>query len=289
MENTALNGTINATKDHEDWKKKKGYGPILVVAVSLALLLSLYAGVDKVVVRKTAKDSKKNPPSTLTTSLVGSGTAQGGSSAYCKKNTGYNCGAVFPPDGDTCGHKGCCCRQEDGTGMKYNTCDSAKGYAYRGCNSCLGYLACFKTNNIEVGDSSCHGKYSCQTVSDSTIDNVSCHGNTACQSVQNSVIHKGSCQGEKTCVGVKNSTIHDYSCNDRFSCRYVKNSIIGKGSCSSADSADGSCAWSENVKIGNNSCNGGGVCYNCKHNVPDNACNQGSTDDMTDGYCNYCG
>ena len=43
MENTAVNGTTNATKDHEDWKKKKGYGPILV-AVSLVLLLSSYAG-----------------------------------------------------------------------------------------------------------------------------------------------------------------------------------------------------------------------------------------------------
>ena len=40
----------------------------------------------------------------------------GKSSAYCKKNTGYNCGAVFPPDGNTCGQKGCCCKLEDGTG-----------------------------------------------------------------------------------------------------------------------------------------------------------------------------
>ena len=44
MENTALNGTTNATKDQE-WKTKKGYGPI-IVALCLALLLglSLYAG-----------------------------------------------------------------------------------------------------------------------------------------------------------------------------------------------------------------------------------------------------
>ena len=43
MENTALNGTT-VTKDQE-WKTKKGYGPI-IVAVSLALLLGLsfYAG-----------------------------------------------------------------------------------------------------------------------------------------------------------------------------------------------------------------------------------------------------
>ena len=41
---------------------------------------------------------------------------KGGSSSHCEKNTGYNCGAVFPPDGNTCGQKGCCCNLEDGTG-----------------------------------------------------------------------------------------------------------------------------------------------------------------------------
>merc|ERR1711865_1212718 len=124
--------------------------------------------------------------SSSSTSLVGSGTAASdlktltivvdddeliddllsvkpkvGSSAYCKKNTGYNCGAVFPPDGDTCDQKGCCCHEEDGEGYKLNTCDSAKGYAYRGCNSCWGRDACFKTNNINAGTSSCHGHGSC--------------------------------------------------------------------------------------------------------------------------------
>ena len=149
MENTALNGTTNATKYHEDWKKKKGYRPILV-AVSLALLLSLYAGGhlgsgtnlrnDKIGTKNTAAASS------LSTSLMGLGTAasdlktltieldddanidvllsewlqakkrKGGSSIHCKKNTGYNCGAVFPRDGNTCSQKGCCCRQEDGSG-----------------------------------------------------------------------------------------------------------------------------------------------------------------------------
>ena len=146
MENTALNGTTATTKDHEDedWKKKRGYGPILV-AVSLALLLGLsfYMG-------GHFDDGTNLPPSvaasSLSMSLVDSGTAasdlktltivvdddelidgllpgwlrkekrQGGSAAHCEKNTGYNCGAVFPPDGNTCGQKGCCCNLEDGTG-----------------------------------------------------------------------------------------------------------------------------------------------------------------------------
>ena len=141
MENTALNGTTNATKDHEDedWKKKKGYRPILV-AVSLALLLGLsfYMG-------GHFDDGTNLPPSvaasSLSMSLVDLGTAasdlktltivvdddelidgllsgkpKGGSSIHCKKNTGYNCGAVFPPDGDTCDQKGCCCHKQDGSG-----------------------------------------------------------------------------------------------------------------------------------------------------------------------------
>ena len=48
--------------------------------------------------------------------LVGLVFVDGKSAALCKKNTGYNCGAVFPPEGNTCSQKGCCCQQEDGTG-----------------------------------------------------------------------------------------------------------------------------------------------------------------------------
>ena len=49
MENTALNGTTITTKDHQGWKTKKGYGPSIIVAVSLVSLalllgLSIYAG-----------------------------------------------------------------------------------------------------------------------------------------------------------------------------------------------------------------------------------------------------
>jgi len=149
MENTALNGTAT-TEDHEDWKKKKGYGPI-IVAVSLALLLGLsfYLG-DHLGggtnLDRDEKETQNVAASSSSMSLVSSATAasdsktltielnddenidvllpgwtraekpMGGSAAQCKKNTGYNCGAVFPPGGNTCGQKGCCCNQEDGTG-----------------------------------------------------------------------------------------------------------------------------------------------------------------------------
>jgi len=77
MENTALNGTTNATKDHEDWKKKKGYGPILVT-VSLALLLSLYAGGylgSGTHLRHDEMKTTNAAASSSSMSLVGSGTA----------------------------------------------------------------------------------------------------------------------------------------------------------------------------------------------------------------------
>jgi len=297
MENTALNGTTNATKNQE-WKTKKGYGPI-IVAASLALLLGLsfYAGRQVSGANLREMGMTNAAAASSSTSLVGSGTAasdlktltivvdddelidgllsvkpKGGSSAYCKKNTGYNCGAVFPPDGDTCDQKGCCCTQDNGTGLKLNSCDSAKGYAYRGCDSCWGSDVCFKTSNINVGTSSCHGGETCREVSDSTIGNDSCHGSNACKSVQSSIIHDGSCHGGYPCYEMKNAT-------------------IGKGSCNSIDDDDRSfsCEHVANVKIGNNSCNGRGVCKECKHDVPDNACNTGITDDMdSNGYCNYC-
>merc|ERR1711865_667296 len=293
------------------------------VTVSLALLLSLYAGGylgSGTPLRHDEMKTTNAAASSSSTSLVGSGTAasdlktltivvdddelidgllsvkpKGGSAASCKKNTGYNCGAVFPPDGDMCDQKGCCCTQDNGTGLKLNSCDSAKGYAYRGCNSCWGTDACFKTNNINVGTSSCHGGEACRLVS----------GSNACKSVQSSIIHDGSCHGgypslgTNSCKSVQRSTIHDGSCHGSFSCYEIKNATIGKGSCnehseSSFDPAVSvdyvySCGYVVNVKIGNNSCNGKKVCYKCKHNVPDNACNQGITDDMDiNGFCNYC-
>ena len=114
-------------------------------------------------------------------------------------------------------------------------------------------------------------------------------------SVCDSTINEGSCQSKESCRYVQNSTIHDGSCQGYQSCKTVKNSIIGKGSCTGING--NSCDHSENITIGNNSCNGGltknntatNVCEKCAHNVPNNACNQGSTDDMTDGRCNFCG
>ena len=45
MEHTALNGTTTAASKDQEWKTKKGYGPIIVVmCLALLLGLSLYAG-----------------------------------------------------------------------------------------------------------------------------------------------------------------------------------------------------------------------------------------------------
>ena len=99
MENTALNGT--ATKDHEDWKKKKGFGPIIVAASLTFLLgLSFYAGSHIVGgnLRHGEMGTANAAASSSSTSLVGSGTAaldlktltiEGGGNpgATCKKTS----------------------------------------------------------------------------------------------------------------------------------------------------------------------------------------------------------
>ena len=84
MENTALNGTT-VTKDHQGWKTKKGYGPI-IVAVSLALLLgvSFYAGRHSDAMRMT---NGVTSSSSSSLSLVGSGTTTSLSKSTCTKDT----------------------------------------------------------------------------------------------------------------------------------------------------------------------------------------------------------
>ena len=129
---------------------------------------------------------------------------------------------------------------------------------------------------------------------DSTLYNDSCHGRTSCNFLSDSTVYNDSCQGDLACGFVENSTIHDGSCQGKRTCVDVKNSIIGKGSCNGTGNDIGnSCDRSENITIGNNSCNmepnsSVKVCEKCAHNVPDNACNQGITDDITEGYCMYC-
>ena len=68
MENTALNGTTVAKE--QEWKTKKGYGPI-IVAVSLALLLGLsfFAGRHSAEMRMTNVVAS----SSSSLSVVGSG------------------------------------------------------------------------------------------------------------------------------------------------------------------------------------------------------------------------
>ena len=80
MENTALNGTTTTTvTTNQEWKTKKGYGPI-IVAVSLALLLGLsfYAGRHSAAMRMP-----NGVTSSSSSSLVGSGTAAALSGDSC--------------------------------------------------------------------------------------------------------------------------------------------------------------------------------------------------------------
>ena len=85
MGNTTLNGTT-VTKDHQGWKTKKGYGPI-IVAVSLALGLSFYAGrqVGGGTSFRRGAVGLTNGVASSSLSFVGSGTAASVSTTPCKK------------------------------------------------------------------------------------------------------------------------------------------------------------------------------------------------------------
>ena len=74
MENTALNGTT-ATKDQEDWKKKKGSGRIVAASLALLLGLSFYAGRQGGGANLREMGMTNAAASSSSMSLVGSGTA----------------------------------------------------------------------------------------------------------------------------------------------------------------------------------------------------------------------
>ena len=148
MENTPLTGITTTTPTNRDGKPtKRYYGPLRAASPALLLGLSFYLlGGQRgggTTLSRDEQETPNVPASSSSLSLVSSGTVasdlktltieidddatvdgllsewlhpKGGSSIHCKKNTGYNCGAVFPPGGDTCSQKGCCCKEEDGSG-----------------------------------------------------------------------------------------------------------------------------------------------------------------------------
>ena len=111
MENTALNGTTT-TKDHQEWKTKKGYGPI-IVALSLVLLLGLsfYAG------RRGEVGMTNGVASSSSLSLVGSTASLSKVCKACKNDDNClktctcgkdaDCPQWFPPTITTCDQKKC--------------------------------------------------------------------------------------------------------------------------------------------------------------------------------------
>ena len=207
----------------------------------------------------------------------------------CKNSDLYQCGVAFPSDGsgDTCSAKGCCCDGQDGTGLQVATCRTNKeGYTNRGCGSCWGNNACRNTDNVNIGTNSCRGDHeghhdahqgqACAKTLDTTIENDACHGYTACFWSNNTMIKTGACIGKEACFGLKDSSIGEGSCR-------------GSQACKSIDNSSWSRVYYYNLTIGNNSCNGDGICAYCEGSVvPSNACNDVNGDDVTDGKCNYC-
>ena len=187
----------------------------------------------------------------------------------CANQSTFNCGKIFPDDGNTCGGQGCCCDGKKGTGLQVDTCTGGGGFANIGCESCWGDSACRFPTNMNIGSNSCHGsRYVCYKASDSTIFNDSCQVSGACRSLIYTNIGSNSCHGEQACKDASDSTINNDSCQGLKACNKLSQTTIGYGSC--------------NVDF---------VCIGCAEYsiVPDNACNDPYGADTTDrGKCNYC-
>ena len=240
----------------------------------------------------------------------------------CETTSSFNCGVIFPQNGNTCSGKGCCCDGKKGTGMQVNTCTNGGGFLNIGCESCWGNEACRSPTNMNIGSNSCHGKSACYETKRSTIGSKSCIMSESCRETSDSTILSDSCYGSKACKLLKNSSIGYGSCNDfldekgkqsgmvclegdgliignnsctgLFACSSPVSTTVGSGSCNTP----GRCNNLKHTTIGNNSCNAGKMCVSCDDysNVPDNACYDEDGVDTTlvypglsHGYrCNYC-
>ena len=120
----------------------------------------------------------------------------------CETTSSYNCGVAFPPNGNTCSGKRCCCKGDNG-----------KCFTHRGCKSCRGTYACRSTENMNIVSSSCHGTDACRYTSDSNILNDSCQGKKeSCKHLINMKIGSNSCNGKYACFRASDSSILDDSC-----------------------------------------------------------------------------
>jgi hypothetical protein len=227
-------------------------------------------------------------------------TAPWTSASNCNKYSDkYGCGACYKEtgycerqSGDDC-H--CCCNDEDGNGLHGNTCDGGtigqhnRGMA-KGCNSCMGYLACNGASNSLIGDDSCHGSdEACKDMVDSFIKHDSCHGDTSCKEMKNTTVGANSCEGVSACYQVEDSTIGDNSCHlqldmDGYSCSWMKNTHVGTNSCEGSST----CSQVEDSTIGDYSCQDNRACRNLKNsNIGDGSCKKSFSCDATWSFGDY--
>jgi len=204
----------------------------------------------------------------------------------CNKKHNYQCGQHFPPGGDTCSGKGCCCDGGDGTGLQVATCRTNRGdegFTNRGCNSCWGTHACGNTKYMNIGTNACHGEKACMYTEYSTIETDACQGDYSCYHIQNANVKRDACIGEDAC------SVGDPK---QFKSLRVGSFSVEEGSCQGKDACwlQQSSADVDYVNIGKNACIGESICKNCANAVvPDNACNDvDDGDDVTGGRCNYC-
>jgi hypothetical protein len=190
----------------------------------------------------------------------------------------------------TCSTSDCCCRSEDGTGLRGETC---RDYSIKkGCGSCMGNTACKHVfSTVKIGDESCVNDDSCYRMQgNSVIWNYSCRGEKSCGLAYNVVIGPNSCgtagktAGYMACYMLYDSTVGSNSCREERSCY-------------ESLSCDELYYGGARLTIGDNACNLPFTCSVCPEGsiVPNGACSTPGGDDVQwvtecDGYwkCKYC-
>jgi len=245
---------------------------------------------------------------------VGDGASKNNSSSFGVGSCGINgsdcikCGGGFVVSNKdqcnigkySCNNKDACSNSDYVTILDYScigesACNSGDNYNIHN-HACIGKKACNDGDDLTVRDNSCNGYAACSSSGNLDIGTNSCIGEEACNKWNILIVGNGSCTGRRSCGGVAlnmwsiGSTSSGGSGSERA--KVGTNSCRGEQSCQDSyhfNFGFGHTSNSYTKTVGDNSCWGDKICFNCPYNVPDNVCQNATDDpDVVKGKCKFC-
>jgi len=200
----------------------------------------------------------------------------------------------------SCNNKNACSSSDYVTVLDHScigesACNNGDNYDIHN-HACIGKNACNNGNDLTVLDNSCYGYAACSSSGNLDIGTDSCIGEEACNKWNILIVGNGSCTGKRSCGGVLlnmwsiGSTSSGGSGSERA--KVGTNSCRGEQSCQDSyhfNFGFGHTSNSYTKTVGDNSCWGDKICFNCPYNVPDNVCQNVTDDpDVVKGKCKFC-